>query len=112
MPPSLRLSRGSLPVAAHLLVSSCFGAIHTAAEVLLDEEGDLLDFDLQEVRVSKSIIRHARTVFLVTDHSKFDRSAPVRIASISELDALYTDRQLPASLAIKSRDWDTDIIVT
>ena len=78
----------------------------------LDEEGDLLDFDLQEVRVSKSIIRHARTVFLVTDHSKFDRSAPVRIASISELDALYTDRQLPASLAIKSRDWDTDIIVT
>jgi DeoR family transcriptional regulator, glycerol-3-phosphate regulon repressor len=78
----------------------------------LDEEGDLLDFDLREVRVSKSIIRHARKVFLVTDHSKFDRSAPVRIASISELDAVYTDQPFPRSLAAKCAEWGTPIHVT
>jgi DeoR family glycerol-3-phosphate regulon repressor len=77
----------------------------------LDEEGDLLDFDLREVRVSKSIIRHARKVFLVTDHSKFERSAPVRIASFSELDAVYIDEPLVPELARKCGEWNTKVIV-
>ncbi|WP_085047436.1 DeoR/GlpR family DNA-binding transcription regulator, partial [Brevirhabdus pacifica] len=41
----------------------------------LDAEGDLLDFDVQEVHVSQTIIRQARRSFLVADHSKFQRSA-------------------------------------
>ncbi|MCB1385943.1 MAG: DeoR/GlpR transcriptional regulator [Nitratireductor sp.] len=77
----------------------------------LDEEGDLLDFDLREVRVSKSIIRHARKVFLVTDHSKFERSAPVRIASFSEMDAIYTDRPFLAELNRKCAEWGVSVIV-
>ena len=77
----------------------------------LDEEGDLLDFDLREVRVSKSIIRHARKVFLVTDHSKFERSAPVRIASFSELDAVYIDEPLVPELARKCTEWNTKVII-
>ena len=77
----------------------------------LDEEGDLLDFDLREVRVSKSIIRHARKVFLVTDHSKFERSAPVRIASFSELDAVYIDEPLVPELARKCNEWNTKVII-
>lgn len=76
----------------------------------LDEEGDLLDFDLREVRVSKSIIRHARKIFLVTDHSKFERSAPVRIASISEVDAVFTDRPFPPALAAKCAEWGTRVV--
>jgi DeoR family glycerol-3-phosphate regulon repressor len=73
----------------------------------LDRDGDLLDFDLAEVRVSKSIIRRARRVFLVCDHSKLDRSAPARLASLSEITALFTDRPLPADLAARCRDWGT-----
>ena len=77
----------------------------------LDEEGDLLDFDLREVRVSKSIIRHARKVFLVTDSSKFERSAPVRIASFSEMDAIYTDKPFVQELARKCAEWGVSVIV-
>lgn len=85
-----------------------FAVIGTSA---LDRDGDLLDFDLAEVRVSKAIIRQARTAFLVTDHSKLDRSAPARLASLSELDALFTDCPLPADLAAKCRDWGTAVHV-
>lgn len=77
----------------------------------IDEDGDLLDFDLREVSVSRSIIRHARKAFLVTDHSKFERAAPVRIASFAELDAVFTDRPLPADLQQRCVEWQTDVFV-
>ncbi len=44
----------------------------------LDLDGDLLDYDLAEVRVSRAILRQARQSFLVSDHSKLGRSAPAR----------------------------------
>jgi len=61
----------------------------------IDEAGALLDFDIQEVQVSRAIIENARRVILVADSSKFARSAPVRIATLSEVDVLITD-QLPS----------------
>lgn len=77
----------------------------------IDEDGDLLDFDVQEVGVSQSIIRQSRNVFLVADHSKFFRTAPARIASLSELDAFYTDAALPAETAARCRDWGTRVVL-
>ena len=56
-----------------------------------DTDGTLLDFDIREVQVSQAIIRNARRVMLVTDGSKFMRSAPVRIAHLSDVDLLVTD---------------------
>ncbi|SDF41503.1 DeoR/GlpR family DNA-binding transcription regulator [Limimaricola pyoseonensis] len=76
----------------------------------LDEEGDLLDFDIQEVGVSQSIIRQSRRTALVADHSKFQRSAPARIASLSEIDRFYTDRPLPEALARACADWGTQVV--
>jgi DeoR family glycerol-3-phosphate regulon repressor len=75
----------------------------------LDAEGDLLDFDAQEVRVSRAIIRQARKCFLVADHSKLSRSAPVKIASLRELDGIFTDAALPQTLAAKCREWGTEV---
>ncbi len=77
----------------------------------LDRDGDLLDFDLAEVRVSKAIIRQARKVFLVCDHSKLDRSAPARLASLAEVTVLFTDRPLPADLERKCLEWGTEVVV-
>jgi len=57
----------------------------------LDEHGTLLDYDYREVKVAQAIIANARQVILVADHSKFKRSAPVRIASIDQLDTFVTD---------------------
>ncbi len=75
----------------------------------LDAEGDLLDFDFQEVQVSQTIIAQARRTFLVADHSKFQRSAPARITSLAEMDAIYTDHALPKGLAEKCAGWNTPV---
>ncbi|MQT13186.1 DeoR/GlpR family DNA-binding transcription regulator [Segnochrobactrum spirostomi] len=77
----------------------------------LDQDGDLLDFDLAEVRVSKAILRQARRVFLVADHSKLGRSAPARLASLSEINRMFTDAPLPPELARRCAEWGTEVTV-
>lgn len=85
-----------------------FAIVGTSA---LDHDGDMLDFDLVEVRVSRAILRQARRSFLVTDHSKLGRSAPARIASLSEIDTVFTDQPLPADLDERCRQWSTRVVI-
>lgn len=77
----------------------------------LDADGDLLDYDLAEVRVSKAIIAQARAVYLVADHSKLGRLAQARLASLAEVSVLFTDRALPDALARKAQAWGVDVVV-
>lgn len=77
----------------------------------LDLDGDMLDFDIQEVDVSQAIMRQSRKVFLVADNSKLKRTAPARIGSIAEIDALFTDAPLPGDLAARCRDWGVRVVV-
>jgi DeoR family glycerol-3-phosphate regulon repressor len=65
----------------------------------IDEEGALLDFDYREVRVSQAIIGNARQVILVSDRLKFERSAPVRIGHLSQIDVFVTDELAPGPVA-------------
>lgn len=76
----------------------------------LNTNGDILDFDISEVGVSKEIIRSARHVSLVADSSKFSRSAPVQIASLKELDSFYTDVPLSEPVSAKCDDWKTRVV--
>lgn len=64
----------------------------------IDTDGTLLDFDYREVRAARAIIDNSRKVFLVADHTKFGRNAMVRLGSIGEIDALFTDQQPPTPL--------------
>lgn len=77
----------------------------------LDREGDLLDFDVQEVSVSQTILRQSRKTFLVADHGKFQRSAPARIASLADIDTVFTDKPLPADLSAACQGWGTQVVV-
>ncbi|MEE4254760.1 MAG: DeoR family transcriptional regulator [Desulfuromusa sp.] len=61
----------------------------------IDNDGTLLDFDYHEVRVTQAIIDNSRQVFLVADHSKFDRPAMVRLGNIEQTDAFFTDHKPP-----------------
>ena len=65
----------------------------------IDDEGTLLDFDPQEVRIAQAIVANARRVFLVTDHSKFGRDAMVRLGHLSDIDMLFTDQPLTEEMA-------------
>jgi DeoR family glycerol-3-phosphate regulon repressor len=62
----------------------------------IDENGEFCDYDLREVRITQSIIRHARKVILVTDSMKMQRRAPVKVGSLSDIDVLVTDAGVPA----------------
>lgn len=99
---------GNLTTAAIEQFKVDFAVIGCSA---LDQEGDLLDFDIQEVHVSRTIIRQARQTFLVADNSKFQRSAPARIASLAEIDAFFTDRQMPPDLMARCKSWNTRVMV-
>ncbi len=57
----------------------------------IDDQGTLLDFDYREVQVAQAIIQNARHVILVSDQSKLDRQAPVRIAHMSQIQTFVTD---------------------
>jgi DeoR family glycerol-3-phosphate regulon repressor len=77
----------------------------------LDEDGDVLDYDVQEVGVSQAIIARARAPFLVADHSKLHRSAPARICSLADVDAVFTDAPLPEPLSVACAGWGTEVCV-
>lgn len=78
----------------------------------LDQDGDLLDFDIQEVSVSHAILRQSRKTFLVADHGKFTRTAPARIASLSEIDVFFTDQELASDLSARCASWNTEVHIS
>ncbi len=58
----------------------------------MDADGSLLDFDINEVQVSRTIIQSSRRVILVADSQKLGRPAPVRIGHIGDVHVFVTDR--------------------
>ena len=64
----------------------------------IDLDGSLLDYDYREVKVAQAIIENARHSILVADSMKYERSAPVRIGHISQIDTFVTDRMPPEEL--------------
>ena len=77
----------------------------------LDDSGDMLDFDIQEVGVSQTILEQARATWVVADRSKFGRRAPVRIGTLRQVDRFYTDRAPPAALATRCAEWGTQVML-
>jgi len=77
----------------------------------IDDDGTLLEFDLQEVHVLQAVIANSRKVWLAADHTKFGRNALVRLAHLSEIDTLFTDQPPPPRLAATLRDSGTQLVV-
>lgn len=75
----------------------------------IDLDGDLLDFDPEEVRVSQAIIAAARKTMVVADKAKFSRKAPVKIGSLAEVDDFVTDHIPSEALINRLADWGTRI---
>lgn len=86
-----------------------FAVIGTSA---IDEDGALMDFDYREVKVAQAIIANARHVILVSDSTKFERTAPVRIAHLSQVDTFITDHCPVPSIRRVCADADVTLIET
>lgn len=78
----------------------------------IDHDGALLDFDFREVKVAQAIIANARHVILVSDSTKFERTAPVRIGHLSQVDTFITDRCDVAAVRAICRDSEVELIET
>lgn len=61
----------------------------------IEVDGSLRDFDFREVKVSQTILSHAREVWLAADISKFNRPAMVEVGRLSQIDRLFTDALPP-----------------
>ena len=83
-----------------------YAVIGTSA---IDEDGTLLDFDYREVKVAQAIIDCARKSILVADSMKFERTAPVRIGHLSQLDYFVTNGPVPPRLRDICRDNEVQI---
>ncbi|NVN04241.1 DeoR/GlpR transcriptional regulator [Asaia spathodeae] len=58
----------------------------------VEEDGTLLDFDLDEIQCARAIMRHARRVILLADHTKFTRKPVGRVGDLTMIDDFVTDR--------------------
>ncbi len=65
----------------------------------IDPEGQMLDYDYRDTRVSRAAIEISRHRFVVADSSKFAGDAMIRLAHVSEIDALFTDAPPPEPIA-------------
>ena len=83
-----------------------YAVIGTSA---IDEDGTLLDFDYREVKVAQAIMNCARQSLLVADRMKFERTAPVRIGHISQLDYFVTETEPPRRVRELCRESDVAV---
>lgn len=78
----------------------------------IDADGDLLDFDGQEVMVSSTAIGRSRKVMIVADQHKFTRKAPLTICSLRDVDVLFTDGKLAPALSANCESWGTQVVTS
>ncbi|WP_412049529.1 DeoR/GlpR family DNA-binding transcription regulator [Hoeflea sp. Naph1] len=86
-----------------------FAVIGTSA---IDRDGALLDYDFREVKVAQAIIANARQVILVADSTKFERTAPVRIGHLEQVDTFVTDFCPDEAVRDICREYDVELIET
>ncbi|OUJ12720.1 DeoR/GlpR family DNA-binding transcription regulator [Acetobacter okinawensis] len=109
---SVRLRDGGIvgPAAAAMIEQyrADFGVIGISG---IDADGTLLDFDADEINAAQAIMRNARTVFLLADHTKFLRRPMARVGHISQVNAFFTDQAPPPGIRAILREHDVQLHV-
>jgi len=76
----------------------------------VDEDGSLLEYDPQEVKTAKTILRNSQKVLMVADRHKFGRRAMNRVGHLRELDVIITDSELDVHFKNICSDENVNII--
>jgi len=77
----------------------------------IDEDGNVCDFDHDEATVARAMIRQARSIVLLADHSKLGRQALMPICHLRQVSRLVTDRPPPQALRDLLRAAKTEVIL-
>jgi DeoR/GlpR family transcriptional regulator of sugar metabolism len=86
-------------------------------KLFLTVSGVSIDFglshtNLSEVTIKQAMIKSAREVILLADHTKFNQESFIQIAPISVVDVLISDDGLPASSRLQLNTAGVDVIIT
>ncbi len=76
-----------------------------------DDDGTVMDFDIQKVGVKNAAMGNARRTILVADGIKFIRNAFVRISALKDFSHVVTDTDPPTELRNAMRKAGVEIIV-
>lgn len=79
------------------------------AATAIDLERGLFNSNVYEIGVKQQMIRSAREVILVADHTKFGKQSTVKIADLDTVHCVVTDSQLPHEYAMALRDHQIDV---
>jgi len=77
----------------------------------VDPEGNLLEYKDDEALVGRAMFRNARRRVLLADHTKFSRVATCKVAHVSELDTLITDRPPPQQIVAMLHEVGCKLII-
>ena len=58
-----------------------------------------MDYHLAEAEFARRVLESGQQRLVITDHTKFNRTALVRVAGFSDIDLLVTDQPPPADVA-------------
>ncbi|WP_318373104.1 DeoR/GlpR family DNA-binding transcription regulator [Enterobacter sp.] len=64
----------------------------------IENDGTLLEFDVNEASVARTMMAHSRQILVAVDHTKFTASAAVEIGNVIQATALFTDKAPPQAL--------------
>lgn len=95
----MRHNRSCGGMAAVAMIDRYRCDLHLTGIGAIDPEGNLLEYQEQVAIVGRAMFRNARYRVLLADHTKFLRVATSRLAHLSEVDLLITDRKLQPETA-------------
>lgn len=88
-----------------------FNAQHVVLTVGALQTSGILDFDIKEAEVARTMIEQSQTVTVLVDHSKFDRAGVFSVAPLDAIDRIVTDVELPPHLDEALRKANVETVV-
>ena len=76
-----------------------------------DDDGTVMDFDIQKVNVKNAAMKNSRRTILVADASKFARTAFVRVSALEGFSQLVTDTSPPTTFNSALKEAGVELIV-
>jgi DeoR/GlpR family transcriptional regulator of sugar metabolism len=64
----------------------------------IDEDGTLLEYDLNETAIAQAVMKSARNVFVALDSTKYTPKGSIELGNIKDATVYFTDVQPPADI--------------
>lgn len=65
----------------------------------IDEDGTLLEYDLNETAIAQAVMKSARNVFVALDSTKYTPKGSIELGSIRDATVFFTDIEPPEDIA-------------